>query len=214
MNATVLLALMVGALTAGPLLIAFWLWRRSFIHYVRVAIQTGNDPSDVVWAEDVCKVTERNGTNLIRFRRLKGECQSPSGNFWYKFTPKNLVLDVTKIWKTAGLENKLARGLFLYRSIDGQYHPMEITRAGEFRVLTSDNRAFLIQCDREATALMMTGRQQLFAVIAVVVAIMVLGILFILFLVYLGKNVDSFCSSAQVAANSGIVQTVTSAVGA
>jgi hypothetical protein len=197
-----------------PALVGFVWWNKSYMHSVDVAIQTGEDANDVVWKTDKFKVINRQGHHTIVFKFMRGGAQSPSGNLWTKYLiGKNTVINFNEaLWTAKSMRNRIQRGLKLYRTLDGQFHPMTITKDGDLRVLTQDNRNFLIRSDREAQKLLLTGKQQVIAVVAVIVAIVILAICFILFLVYLGNNTDNLCGIAQ-ASSQGILQGVQAAVG-
>lgn len=203
-----LVALIIGLFVIGPIAAFLIMWNSSFIHRVRIAIQTGEDANDVVWKEEKFKVIERSGYHTIVFKWMKGGAQSPPGNFWTKFLiGKNTVVNFdTPLWVKQGMRNKIARGLYLYRSIDGQFHPMNISKEGNFRVLTQDNRSFLINSDRDAQKLLMTGKQQAITLIAIVIGIIVLGLCFLFFLIYLGNNVSNLCGVATTVSQNGILE--------
>jgi hypothetical protein len=217
MNVIITFGVIVFLFIVTPLLFWLWIWNKSFIHTVRVAVQTGEDPTDVVWKTDKFKVIDRDGYNQIAFKYMKGGARAPSGDKWTKFiTRDNLTVDITKFWKTKNLPNLIQRGLFLYRSLDGQFSPMVITKGGDFKVLPEDNRAFIVQTQRDVSRLVMTGKQQLIAVVIVVVAMLVLGISFVMMLVYLGQVFTSnaaMCAVGQAVAENGLVAGAQAVIG-
>ena len=219
--------ILVGGFIFLPAVIGFVWYQKSFIHKCWIAIQTGTDRGDVVWKEDRFKVVNKLGHHTIIFKHSRGGAPSPAGTFWTKLIhKKNAVVDYDAgLWKTKGLANKIQRGLFLYRTIEGEFHPMSIVDVGDldkdgkptaavtFKVLSQDNRAFLIAADRDVQNLTLTGKKQLIAIIAVIIAIVILGICFILFLVYLGQNTDKLCGVGQTVRDSGIIEGVQGAIG-
>lgn len=212
MNIYVALGLWAFGLTGVPALIWFILWRNSFRHPVQVFIQTGKDPSDVVKAEDMCKVVENDGVKMIKFRRMRGNAPVAEGKLWLKFAPKNLQIDVSKAWETHNIANKLLRGLCVYRSVDGQYHYMDITQEKDLRVLSSDNTAFIVRQLHNNHRITSTMRERLITLGIGGIVFIVLGVAFIMFLVYLSQNAANLCT---VQADPGVVaDTVTGLVGA
>lgn len=212
MAGALIVIIIVGGFIILPATIGFIFYQKSFIHKVWIAIQTGTDRGDVVWKEDRFKVVNKLGHHTIIFKKARGGAPSPAGNLWTKLlSSKNAEIDFDAgLWKTKGMANKIQRGLFLYRTIEGEYHPMSIIddKAGNvtFKVLSQDNRAFLIAVDRDVQNLTLTGKKQLITLLAVIVAIVILGICFILFLVYLGQNTDKLCGIAQQTQQSGVLE--------
>lgn len=217
MNVLIILGVIVFLFIVTPLAVWFFLWNKSFIHKVQVAVQTGEDPTDVIWKEDRFKVIDKGGYNLIVFKFMRGGARAPIGDRWTKFMiGNNTVVDVTNLWKTKNIANKIQRGLFLYRNLDGQFSPMKINREGDFQVLSENNRAYLIRANTEAQRLVMTGKQQLTAVVIVVVALMILGVAFVMTLVYLGQvfsDSSSMCAVGQAVAENGLVAGAQAVIG-
>lgn len=217
MNILIVLAVIVFLFIVTPLAVWLYIWNKSFVHRVHVAIQTGTDPTDVVWKSDRFKVIDQGGYNLIVFKFMKGGARAPTGDRWTKFLiGDKTVADVSNLWKTHNMPNLIQRGLFLYRNLEGQFRPMAIQADGTFKVLSEDNRAYLIRKNTEAQRLLMTGKQQLIAVVIVVVALLVLGIAFVMVLVYLGQvfsSTSSMCAVGQAVAEQGIMAGAQAVVG-
>lgn len=156
----------------------------SFKYVARIARQTGSDPNDVVWINDKFKVVEKNGQYIIKFRIQKEKSQSFPYSFWSKHSNKNWKITHEE-WLRMDLSKNIRRGLILYQTTEGEYHPMTIREYGKFEVLPQDNRAFIVSQYSHVNDLSITPTKAFIAAGILALAVIVLGVLFVLYLVYL-----------------------------
>ena len=195
-NLVIYIISFLSIITIVPFAVWFYFWNKSFIHTVFIAKQSGRDVSDVLWVRDQFKIIERNGVHVIAFKRHKGKSPSFSGDFWCKVFKNNGISIDDDVWKKISMPKMIGRGLFLYQNTEGEFHPITLSIGShhpEFKVLTQDNRAFIVQGLRETQALTLTAKKQVIAIVAVVIAILVLAVLFFLFLMYLTEAATNIC---------------------
>ncbi len=192
----IVVGILIGMVVV-PAVAWFVIWYNSFKFKVWIAIQSGEDTTDVIWMEDRFKVVNKEGRNTIIFRFQKDKSQSFGYKQWTKVLNKKIDFDESA-WR--GLKKHLRRGLFLYKTTEGEYHPMEPTILEKdkrgFRVLPSDNRGFLIDQFQHINNLTLTSRKQIIALAMIIVGIVILSICFVLFLVYLTEASQNICGVA------------------
>jgi flagellar basal body-associated protein FliL len=209
----IIVVLAIVGMIAFPAAIWAFFWWNSFKHKVWIAKQSGKDESDVIWVEDKCKVVDINGEHQIKFRGHKGGSPSFPGGFWTKVFPKKLPHSMSeKQWYE--MKKSLGRGIFLYQTTEGEFHPMRIQTDNEgfksFRVLTQDNRGFIIRSLSDNNELAFNGRKQMITYIAIAGVFIILAICFIIWLVYLTESASNVCNVA----SSSFTETAQGVIGA
>ena len=201
--------LAIGLFIVIPALIAWFIWEKTFRYKCFIAKQTGNDPDNVVWFEDKFKVLQKEGYYRIIFRRQISQSQSFPGELWSKFFRNKSIKFDNNRWMHLNIPKHIARGLFLYQTTEGEYHPMRLERDGVMKTLSQDNRAFLVHQFKKSAELALTPRKQIIAIAAVIGGIVILGICFVLFLVYLTDAAADICGTA----GNTFIDTATNTIG-
>lgn len=194
-----------------PALIWLWWWNTSFIHKATIFKQSGKDVSDVIQFEDKFKVIDRNGVHLIVFKRQQGKSPSFPGSSWLKWM-RHKTIKITDENEWSVMRKHLSRGAMFYQTTEGEYHPVGFVKndkgLAELKVLTQDNRLFLVSTYQEINDLTWTTRKQLIALAVIIGAIILLGVCFVLFLVYLTEA----SSNASAVASPSFIETASNVV--
>lgn len=186
--------LMIITIIIGMMLVVVGIifYNKSFKNVARIARQTGKEPGDVIWINDRFRVKNTDGHWVIQFRHLREDTQSIDGKFWTKFVPSNKKISYTKdAWNTQQLSKHIQRGIYFYETTEGEFFPMDIIKTTEggraFRVLTQDNRSFLINQFKKISDLTRNKRLEMLTLGGIVAACLVLGIIFIFGMIYLNE---------------------------
>lgn len=204
------------ALIGGPLVLWYIFWEMSFTYPVWIARQAGKNIDDVIWFQDKCKVRNKQGVHTIIFRRQISKSQSFTGDLWSRFFKKKGVKFDDKKWKSLNMTKHLQRGLFLYQTSEGEFHPMKVAQKNEeveMRILTQDNRMFLMNQTIEANELTLSKRQQMMVYGAIIVAFIALAVVFVLFLIYLNERAGEMCMNVVQNTGNQFLETTQGAVG-
>lgn len=207
---TVVVVAVVAGIIVIPAAIWLFMWWTSFTHKVWIAKQSGRDESDVIWVEDKCKVKDEKGQHVITFRGHKGASPSFPGEFWTKVFKLKAAKVTDEDWPF--VRKNIGRGLYLYQTTEGEFHPMRIVSEGTrkgFKVLSQDNRGFVIRSLSDNNELTLSGRRQMFIYLAVAGVFIVLVVAFIMWLVYITETATNLCGVA----GSNVLETLQGTVG-
>jgi len=187
----------IGAFIFIPALVWFIWWNKSFVHKMWIAKQSGKEVTDVIWIEDKFKVVDKGGEHIIILKRHHGKTPSFKGEFWAKvFKVKNTVINIDSSEWTVHLRKHLGRGMFVYQSTEGEFHPMSILEAkGDlgFKILPQDNRGFIIRSMSQTNELSLNSHKQMIIYLAIVGAFVILVIAFVLWLIYMTESASNLC---------------------
>ena len=179
----------VGAvlvLVGLPMIIGILWFFKSHRYTAKIARQTGESTNDVVWINDKFKVIEKGGQYMIKFLWQREKSQSFPFSVWSKYSNKKWKMTHEE-WMRQDLSKHIRRGLILYQTTEGEFHPMTIATTGTFQVLPQDNRAFIVDQYNHVNELSITPTRAYIAAGILALAIVVLGVLFVLYLVYLSE---------------------------
>lgn len=187
-------------LIGGPLLFLFFFWWTSFKFTARIAKQAGDNVDDVIWIEDRFKVVKKDGYHIIKFRWQRETSTSIPYKFWSKHSKKKPTWTDDQ-WKTLDMSKHLRRGLHLYMTTEGEYHPLVINKSGQFQILPQDNRAHIVSEFEHVNDLTLTPKKAYIAAGILGIAVIVLGIAFVFYLIYLQEAQMAALGAAQSAGN-------------
>lgn len=214
--------LLIAGIIIVPTVIIAIAWFLSFKLPVTIYQQTGNGLDQCIIKQDKFKVKNKRGAFVIMFRGTRGRSPSFPGEVWQQYDMKG----------------KIKRGLSLYMTTEGEFHPLAVTASliprikrdeqgaivrdaegkamyeqvlqASLKILSQDNREFIMNQTVEITKLTMTSRERLMTIGIVAIAAIIIAAMVIISIIYLSDMANNICNLAP--STGGFVQQNSSGV--
>lgn len=232
MTPLVLLLIGLGLIIFVGVPILLLMNRKTFKNTVYILRQTGKNVSDFVLFDDKCRVVNKDGAWTIEFKKLKEKTRSVDGSFWVRVLSKKMKNKALRFekdeWDRLDMRSHLMRGLFLYETSEGEFYPIQVERTEDktfkFRVLSQDNRQFIITEIQGINDLTRNHKKELTLLWGIVIGIIVMAVVFFAALWWMGKMHDQniintmqacsgFLRDASSGTNTTYLNTLTSTLG-
>lgn len=222
--------LLIAGIIIVPVIIGAILWYLSFKLPVTIYQQTGNSLDQCIIRHDKFKVKNKRGAFVIMFRGARGRSPSFNGDVWQQYDMKG----------------RIKRGLSLYQTTEGEFHPLAVTPTmvqrikrdeqgaivrdatgkpmyeevmqASLKILSQDNREFIMNQTVEITKLTMTSRERLMTIGIVAIAAIIIAAMVIIAIIYLSDMANNICNlapntGAYATNSSGVLNVAQGAVG-